>query len=695
MTTTARTWVFGLVVLLLAGGPRGVSGQAPRFPSEVERVTVDVVVTEGSGAPVRGLAREDFEVAENGVPQSILDFEAVDVAAPASIPPPERPRIATNTEEGSAWRSFAVVFDDLNLSPSSAEHARRALARFLEGHLREGDRVLLAPTGGGAWWSGRVARDRDDLLAVVRSLEGRRLRDAPRERMSDHEAMLIEVEQDQEAIRHVTQRFAAYGLLISEIGNDPARAPIDFGRGPALVRTMAAQVHARTRDRIQRTLASLERAMAALGGGRDRRSVVLVSDGMIRDERIAEFRQVLETARRTNAVIYFVDARGLRANEMASGPELPMPIDPSYFPVAMAYAASESAGAEGLALDTGGLVVQDANDLAAALHGISRESRAFYLLGYEPTDKRLDGRFRRIEVRVRRPGVVVRARKGYYAGGTSAGKAPPKGGADPAVLRALDAPLPHAAIPLRMAAYVAGAADAGRATVVLTAEADPAAIDLVEREGRLEGTLETVSLMASRDTGELGRRERLVRLRIPARMRRQIAATWVPVSHRFELAPGRYQASLAVRDPRGGGVGSVRLELDVPVEGGLRITTPILTDAMERGPGDVPVPVPIARRSFAAGSRLVCAFGVEGSRRDAAGAPQVHMTYEVRRGDGTIVTSTAPTRLASGAEGPLSGTFTMTLHRPGAYELRIRARDEVSGLEASTRETFVVEDAAP
>ena len=68
-----------------------------------------------------------------------------------------------------------------------------------------------------------------------------------------------------------------------------------------------------------------------------------------------------------------------------------------------------------VAEDSGGFAVQNKNDLAAGLERISRESRSYYLIGYVPKDVKPDGSFRKIEVKLGRPGLNVRARKGYFA----------------------------------------------------------------------------------------------------------------------------------------------------------------------------------------------------------------------------------------------------------------------------------------
>lgn len=694
----------GAVVLLLTFGPVPAGApQIPSFPSEAKRVTVDVVVTDQDGRPIAGLKREDFVVEENDVVQPILEFEAVDVADARSLPPADavHPGVAENVAADGPGRSFFVVLDDVNLTPASAARARTAVAKFLEVHVREGDRVTLAPTGGAAWWSGRMTDDRTDLLASLASLRGRHTKDSRHERISDYEAMLIEVRRDRETLAHVAERFSLHGLIgpaptITE--DDPDRPPLDLGQGDALVRATASEVYARAKQRTLATLRSLERAMLALSGGRGRRAVILASEGFIHDEGLPELQRVREAARRSNAVLYFIDAASLHGADFGGTdiPHIPDPLtSPTFASTQREYESMAGMGAVALAEDTGGFAVRNTNDLAAGFGRISGESRTFYLLGYEPSDKSTRYRYRKIQVQVRRPRVTVRARKGYYAGedpraATAAPVILAPGEAPTEALRALDSPNAERGIPLRMTTYVLGTAAEGRAKVLLVAEADPDALDLLDAGGdTLKGALESFSSVAARDTGELGRRERILDLNLRPEVLVQMVKTWIPVSHSFELPAGRYQATLVVRDKSSGRVGSIRDEFEVPHLPGLRVTTPILTDT-QRGLAGALVPVPIARRKFAPGTRLFCSFAVEGAGRGDEG-PRVAVTYEVRRSAGTVVTRAGPTPLVPDGEGTLASRFALTLNRPGIYEMHITARDERSGEEASAMESFIVE----
>jgi hypothetical protein len=456
--------------------------------------------------------------------------------------------------------------------------------------------------------------------------------------------------------------------------------------------TLAADAYAKVRTRNLQTLASLEAAIRSLPDRRGRRAVVLASDGFIHDRTLEEFQRVRAAASRANAALYFLDARGLKAPD-TTPPDMGAHPDPANLFQTMSrsleYAARESEGAEALAADTGGFTIRG-NDLAPGLGRLSRESRTFYLLGYEPANQRRDGRFRKIEVQVRRAGAVVRSRKGYHAG-------PPRSDeeAGPAAgtMASLHGAIGAADVPLRLAAYVLRDAGEGRATVVLSAEGDPAAITLAEKKGRLVGAIDTFSSVTSRDTGQAGTRQRAFDLELLPEVRRRMTRTWVPMSHAFELPPGRYQATFVARDRGSARVGSVRHQFDVPDLRALRITTPVLSDTLVPGKDpDAPgSPAPLARRTFAAGTRLFCRFEVARGRRDPDRPPSVLVRHEIRRRDGTVVARTEPVPLVPAADGALASVFTLSLNRPGDYEIRLWARDEASGEEASTGESLTVE----
>ena len=196
--------------------------------------------------------------------------------------------------------------------------------------------------------------------------------------------------------------------------------------------------------------------MKPLGDTRDRKAVLLVSEGFVYDPAEPGYRLVVEAARRANAALYFIDTRGLDDMPGFYSAQFGKMIDEKNVLAAIADMTQESEGAVSLARDTGGFTVAKTNDLETGIVRIGRESRSYYLLGYSPGNVPRDGRFRRIEVRVRRPGAIVRARRGYFAPSDApdAEAAKTTSRTDPQIQYGLDAPTPLDGIPLRMTAYV-------------------------------------------------------------------------------------------------------------------------------------------------------------------------------------------------------------------------------------------------
>ncbi|MEO7274025.1 MAG: VWA domain-containing protein [Vicinamibacterales bacterium] len=145
--------------------------------------------------------------------------------------------------------------------------------------------------------------------------------------------------------------------------------------------------------RAEVTMSALKSAVVHLGTLREgRKTVIFVSEGVrgLGSDATAVMGDVVRAANESNTAIYAVDPRGLTSR--GSSDSLFM-----------------------LADNTGGRTIVNTNGLDPAMRQIVRESSAFYLLGYSSIRNPADGRFHQIKVRVDRPGLDVRARRGYWA----------------------------------------------------------------------------------------------------------------------------------------------------------------------------------------------------------------------------------------------------------------------------------------
>jgi VWFA-related protein len=680
---------------------------APSFPAEVEQVTVDVVVTDKKGVPATGLTEADFQIFEEDKPQKIATFDAVVVPAAASATPRARPRISSNvTEEMRTGRSFVVVFDDIHLTPFMALRAKAAVAEFLRTGVREGDRVSLVATGGGAWWTTRMEAGRDELIAMLKRLDGRHIPDIGPDRMSDYEAMRIHVYRDPQTEQVVARRFETFGASGQSGRNSGGASDMNMLEGDPMVRGRASEVYYQSVSRNRITLQVLQRVLQSLAANKGRKSVILVSEGFIYDPNLDEFKTALIASRRSNAAIYFLDSKGLQGSTPYMTAEFGPSIDNQDLGAAFLDQMQEAEGAESLAIDSGGFVVKNTNDLARGISRIADESRSYYLIGYSPTDARRDGRFRKIQVKlVGRKGLQLRARKGYFApvdaaaAAAGGGKPAPKPGVDPAVQAALDSPYDEKEIPLRMTSYVFNETLLGKASTLVTTEIDLRPFAFEEQEGRSVDTIEFLLVVAHRESGEFFRYDQKVEMRLQAETRAKLAQTWYPIVRDFELAPGGYQAKIVVRDKNSGRIGTVVHEFEVPGLSEFRVSTPVVSDTLQTSEDQkaTPRPAVTARRTFARGSTVYASFEVYGAGRDKpTGMPRVVNGHTIRRADGTVVATVNPTRITPTSLGKLSRIIGSPLGDapPGEYELVLSFQDEVSGKTLELREPFTVAGAA-
>jgi VWFA-related protein len=710
-----------LAALLFLAAPRGqaqVTGQAqqpepkPAFPTEVELVTVDVVVVDRKGMAVPGLAQSDFAVLENGVPQSIARFEAVTL--PAAPPAPEaparrRPYSTNEAAEAPKGRTFVVVFDDIHLSPAQAYRAKVAVNQFLKTGVREADRVSLVATGGGAWWSARMPEGRDALVTILKRLDGRYVPDASPDRVTDWEAMRIIAYDDPDVGYTVQRRFDAYGSAGRErfTGReyaDTTRTTAAVGQIDPYVRSRAQDVYNAAVSRRRITLAIMTRAVRSLADIKGRKAMILVSQGFIHEPDFKEMKQLVEASLRVNVPVYFIDTRGLVAMPEALTAEFPNLLDVQDTVAVLATITRDAEGSENAALDTGGFPIKNTNDLASGILRVSNESQAYYLLGYSPTHTARDGKFRRIEVRLapaRAKGLRVRARRGYYAPQEGAAAEAASREEDPEIGRALDSPFEKHEVPLRVTAFTFDETLSARANVMVAAEVDIRDLALREEDGRFKGELAFLMELQHRETGEVFRYDQKIEMAMLGETRETLSRTWYPVGRDFTLPSGGYQARVVVRDLRSGRLGSVIHEFEVPDLRSFRLSTPLLADTLEkREPRDNRPPRPVlqVRRTFAPDSTLYVQYSVFGAEKDeATRMPSVIAGYEIRRKDGALFKNAAPTRISPTSLGSLIRLHGISLlgAPPGEYELVLVARDEIGRKTVEVREPFAVAAAAP
>ena len=703
----------------------------PAFPARADAITADVVVLDKDGRPVRGLIREDFTLLEDGNPQAIVAFEARELASPG----PESLRVVGANDErvaenkGSSQRrgrTFAFLIDDLGTQLLPMEDVKKAIAGWLNDKTDPRDEVTLATTSGDAWWSESLGRGRSDLLAVLARVRGKKPRQPPSEWMSDWEADRIAVYEDATGAASASETSGSANSVApaspgssSGVTGNPIllgrtrdrvtdrwrRAKIDPSSAPiGNVGMRANELYNAMSRRIQSVLGAVERLSRGLAGTRGRKSIFIFSEGFLNDTNQSGFDRAIDASQRGNTAIYFIEAKGLEGSYFYGADQAVAPSPADIGVISIEEAFLETAGTESLAENTGGASIRNTNDLLGGLQRVADESSVYYLLGYQP-EKSPDSKWHKLAVKVDRPGVTVRARRGYQATPPSAPSPPgpaskssptdkkgrskePKRPLDPAVM----ASGADDTIALRVAPYVLEADKTGLARVLVALEVGTSTIPAGAGE-RHQATLDLTIVGLSRDQPRL--------FPVSERMKLDLEGTtvggWLTLSREIRLPAGVAQVRVVVRDVATGRAGTVTQRLVVPALDQPYLATPILTDRIETPRGGSPRLVPLGHRRFRPAGRLYCVYEVFGmTDREGRATTQVAGGYTLQAEGGRVVSAAPPTPIAVDLGGrvvrllalPLAGLET------GNYELTLEVVDKATGRTLVTHEAFAL-DGAP
>ncbi len=697
----------------------------PQFATRAEAITVDVVVLDKAGQPIEGLSKDDFTLLEDGRPQTIVGFEsrALSPAAPAG--PEAADHVASN--EGSplaAGRALAFLIDDLGIEPLHMTEVAQAISRWLDKGADPRDEVTLTTVSRDAWWSATVGDGREDLEAVLRRMNGKKNPAASHDAMSDWEAYQIDalgspIEPPRQSSGPPTgsEPCTTNGPLGDVFGRvvdrwfrtracicDPMNTGASIASCRSQVGARARQVYSAASRRAVDLLGAVERLSRGFSSARGRKSIVILSPGLLRDTDRAAFERAVDASRRGNTSVSFIDVRGLIGQPFASADQ-PAPPRPDEIGVVSAeIRLAETGGGESLAETTGGSMLRDTNDLAGAVRRVADESSVYYLLGYQ-SDRPLDGSWRKLQVKVSRPGLSVRARKGYFATAepprlavSPASKAESGKKARDEPRRPLDPALAVGGerddLPLRMVPHVFELDAAGRCRVLVVAEVDTSKLTFSGTGKERTARLDVAVLGVSRDQPTLVPLDSGVTLSVDEAT---VGAWWI-FSRELRLPSGAAQVRLLVRDQTSGRTGLVAQRIEVPHAGTPYLSTPILTDRLARDRGGQPRIMPVAHRRFQARGSLYCAYEVyvAPGREELSTMPDVLAGYTLADDAGHLLTSPPPSPIALGLGAQLVRTLVIPLEglAPGRYELSIHASDEKRGLDLTAREAFVVDPPA-
>ena len=539
------------------------------FRAEVNYVEVDARVLDQQGKFLPGMKPEDFEVLEDGKPQKVTAFSLVNiplerVERPLFASRPVEPDVRNNLQ-GADGRIYLIVLDDLHTNALRSPRTKQAARMFIERYVGANDLAAVIHTGGRTDANQDFTNSQRLLLQAVDKFMGRKLRSSTMNKIDDY------------------NRRSGTALE-----SDPATDFEDKERG----------FQARAALDTVRNLANY------LGNIRGRRkAIVMFSEGIdyniydimsINNSGATEATVVMDATRdmiaaatRANVAIYGVDPRGLGASfdnlaEIQSFPDdtsLGLNQSALYNEVRLAQDSLRTMSDE-----TGGFAVVNRNDFDTAFQRIVDDNSSYYMLGYYSSNERRDGRFRKIEVRLKnRPGLVVRARKGYVAprGRAPETKAAAKEGASPELKEALESPLPLPALPLAVTASVFKG-PAAKGSVVISTFIHGGSLPMTENNGMFKNDLEIIGI-ATDDKGKSFTTDRnTVNLNMKPDTANRVKATGFRVIQSLDLAPGRYLLRVGVKEANTRTAGMVTYDLEVPefTKAPLTMSDIALTSAM-------------------------------------------------------------------------------------------------------------------
>jgi hypothetical protein len=523
-------------------GVRAAASSAT-FPTQVDVVTVDVVVTDKKGRPSRASPRATSRHRRRRSPDDHR-LRGRAAAGRGSEKPAPRPRVSSNLDrESHAGRSFVILFDDIHLTLPGGQRAKAAVAQFLKTGVREGDRVSLVATGGGAWWSTRMEAGRDELIALLKRLDGRFIPDSTPERMSDYEAMRIHIYHDQQVEERVSRPLRdlrGQRALAVLAGREPLPERRSLRAGARERRLLPVRVPQPHHPRDPGARADLP------GAAKGRKSVILVSEGFIYDPNLYEFKDAVQASRRGNAAMYFLDARGLTGMPSYFTAEFGPPIDTR--DIGRRLPGQPAGGGRGGVAGLGQRrVLRQELERPRPRHPAHR--------GREP--QLLPPRLQLLERLARRPlpqdlgqaagqeGPHHPRAQGILRGPGRQGEVPRKPEtADPAIQAALDSPYQEQGVPIRTTSYVFDETLLGKASALVAADIDISKFAYQEKDGRFQDTLDFLIVVAHRETGEFFRYDQKIEMNLMPATKARLAASWYPIVRDFELAPGGYQAKI-------------------------------------------------------------------------------------------------------------------------------------------------------
>ena len=505
--------------------------------TNAELVLTNVVARDAkTGEFVRGLQQTDFTVYENGKAQKVatFDFQSVEMATPlneamvsglAAGPTANGSKavVVAKPEDLRNHRLIVMFFDLTSMQPEDLDRSVEAAQAFLRAKMQPADLVALVSLG--------------DTLKV---------------------------DQDFTADKNA---------LIREASVYNGTEGPGFAQGAASSSNQVEDTTGYTPDESEyndintdRELFALRAVSKALEKITEKKSLLYFSGGISRDgiENQASLRSAVNAAVRANLAIYSVDTRGLQAiSPVGDASTGSLRGSGAYNGGALlnnmtANFASQEVMAT-LSSDTGGKAFFDSNDFAPAFAQVQRDSSAYYAIGFHSANPARDGKYRKLTIKINRPGIKLEYRPGYYAPADfkHSGKEDRE--------RELDEELASDLPATDMAVYLDAMyfrLDENRFYVPVSLIVPGSQIPFVKGGDKDKATLDIIGEVIDEVKRPIGNARQTVKLSLDPSL--QARQRNIEYTTSFDLPPGKYHLKFVVRENQTGRMGSFEADITLP-----------------------------------------------------------------------------------------------------------------------------------
>jgi VWFA-related protein len=668
------------------------------FRVNVDLVQVDAVVTDSDGRPVDDLTAEDFIILQDGKAQEITGFSMI-----RTKDSPVRPAVVLKTsgqkqksritpppppvelKRDQVRRTIALVVDDLGLSFEGTVRVRESIKAWIDNEMQPGDLVAVILTGSGMGSLQQFTGDKRMLHSaanrIMYNLSGR--------------------------------------VGVSSFAPISSTEPV-MSAGATEERNMALTLG---------TLGSIQYVLTGLKSVPGRKSLILFSEsmgmlsdaaGMMRTGALSEGREefvrshlqrLTEEANRAAVVIHAVDPRGVVYTGPTAEDDLSQSSGEDIGNISgnrTTELISSQDGMVKLTQLTGGLFEHSRNDIDGALKEVVNDGMVYYLIGYQPDRKTVskikEGKqqFHSIKVRVKRPGLSVRSRSGFF-GSTDQS-------AEPLTRRermrdALYSPFTPGTLPVRLTTLFSQTKD-GAFCINALLHFDTSPLTFTEEEGWQKAVVDIVVTTFDVKGEQIDLADRTWTIMAKGETFKEMQKCGVVFLMRIPVKKwGAYQMRAVVSDTESGQLGSASHFIEIPDVGkghlalsGIALASEqrqagSVADREEGMVADSKVNGTVAVRVFKPGDAITWAYQVLNAKTGNDHKSQLQTYVRLfHEGREVYVADTAEiTREMHEDSNRLIGTGRMQLNKilPGDYALQVIVMDMLAGEKNRVAEQYI------